>query len=232
MESAPVSRVSGTLVRTNGEPAPGTTVELAPAGELQPRPFTFQTKSGAGGEFEFAAVPDGRWLMTAHTASDGDAWMAQTVTGRPVEGIQLRLLPRFTVSGKVVREAGAGQRETEVRLLVVLSLRAGSGTSTARVADDGTFQATNVQPGEYLVEAYGAGQLQRTYLASIQMGGRELLGEIVELTSAPPPLTVVFRGDGRHGPRHGGAVRWSHGAAGFAGDSFADHGREPYRILQ
>ena len=93
----------------DGAPLPKGAVALWDTGLRKDAAYRAESKSD--GTFEFPAVVDGDWRLSATLASDGvelrgDEWIA--VKGREIEGVKLRLSPPFTVSGRVILETRQG----------------------------------------------------------------------------------------------------------------------------
>jgi len=201
LQSAPVHYLRGVVLDTAGHPAAHVTVSLGAAHEIlmneQDRHIT--AVSAADGAFEFPAVADGEWRLTAEAERDGQklqAFLPAVVSGADVEGLRLRLQPPFTLSGTVVRVAPAGVTIPRKTVLVLLAPAVGGGGArTAKVDADDTFHIDDVYPGLYTVRSVSPDP--PFYLASVQLGERDVLGnDPVEISSAALPLTITYRADG------------------------------------
>jgi len=106
LQPVPVHAVRGLLLNPDGTPAPNVSITLS--GEAgQP---VHRTKSQSRGAFEFPAVVDGEWHITA-AESDGEKLRAVRwieMAGHDLEELRLRLSPPFTVRGHVVMETPSG----------------------------------------------------------------------------------------------------------------------------
>jgi hypothetical protein len=70
----------------------------------------------------------------------------------------------------------------------------GSHLSWAATQDNGSFRIDNLAPGLYRFQPTSPGPPY--YLASIEMNGRDVLGEWVEIAPGTLPVTITYRADG------------------------------------
>lgn len=195
--------VRGVLLHPDGSPAARVTVGVTERSAIEPP--VHQAESKADGTFEFAAIPEGEWLLSAETGVEGVTLQASQwieVTAHPIDGLKLRLSPPITVRGRAIFETRQGMPAPDPPQLRLNERHAGQaaflGTSrTARADADGNFQFQDFYPGTYAFNAGPAPPL--FYLEAIRLGDVPVVGEI-ELSAALPPLTVVYKSDG-------GAVR-------------------------
>ncbi|MEN3331757.1 MAG: hypothetical protein V7641_1122 [Blastocatellia bacterium] len=119
-------------------------------------PRTLGTTPNARGEFQFDGIIPGKYHAFASLDEDSEFYSDAApfeVTNADVTGITIKLHRGQTVSGTVVVEGGA-DAETQARL-AQLRLQAVNRSEdisaprqmTARVAPDGSFRLTGVQPG-------------------------------------------------------------------------------------
>src|SRR5262249_35578634 len=69
LRAAPVSRVRGVVLDTKGDPAPRVPVKATPLDEILPTDI--RTVSAEDGVFEFPALSNGEWVLSAETQSGG-----------------------------------------------------------------------------------------------------------------------------------------------------------------
>jgi hypothetical protein len=197
LRSVPVHRISGRVLSERGEPMPRVTVNAAPPEEFATAEFELSTQTKADGTFELAGVPDGNWRVTAETKVNGIAWyaaVAESVTGRDIDRRELRLMPPFSITGKVVRTPSGTPAETKEVGVMLASSVGGSHVSWAVTQKDGSFRIEDLAPGLYRFQPTSPGPPY--YLASIEMNGRDVLGEWVEIAPGTLPVTIAYRSDG------------------------------------
>ena len=158
LQSVPMHAVRGVLLNADGAPVPKGAVALWDTGPR--RDAAYRAESKADGTFEFAAVVDGDWRLSATLASGGvelraDEWIA--VKGREIEGVKLRLSPPFTVRGRVILETRQGMPSPALPEVTVIRQHGGQilfqGMSilSARPEADGRFRFEDLYPGNYRV---------------------------------------------------------------------------------
>jgi hypothetical protein len=197
LRALPLHRVSGRVLLTNGDPAGGVTVKAAPPEEFAVAEFEQAARSKDDGSFEFDGLPDGNWRIMAEVKADGaDLYVArsETVAGRDLERLDLRLAPPFVLSGKVVRTPTGTPAEKRAIGVMLGPREGGSRLSHGGTEEDGTFRIANVVPGVYRFQPTQPGAPY--YLASIEMNGRDVTGEWVEILPGTLPVTITYRADG------------------------------------
>lgn len=160
-----------------------------------------------GGEFVVGPLPAGSYTLFAQQVRMGQppegprravdrlAGVAQVnVVDRDIEGVTVQLGPGTMVEGQVAVE---GERVTEFKGLY-LTAQANDETGYAQGAEakqDGSFQFHIDRPGKYVMRPLA--QWGNRYLASIRIGGEEVLGRELDLAyGSPGPMRVVYRKDG------------------------------------
>lgn len=199
-------RVSGTVVDSTTGAAPGNmNVSLIPKEQdlFGGRPFS-QARNGS---FEFQHVLPGVYVLqvnpTTVRAADGSMVTnglvgRQTVTvgNGNVEGIVLRLGPGVELTGKLTTEGTIQQIPAQVRWRVLLQPVEGAtpGAGNPTVNDDGAFTMKGVTPATYRLTIIP--MPPGSYLKSIRMGGQDVAGGLLDLTSVTNGhLEVVLSGN-------------------------------------
>jgi hypothetical protein len=195
--TAPARRVKGRVVSDSGQAVQGAAISAVSPDEMFPARFAFRATSGTAGEFEFAALPEGDWRFSAEADSPGSKrylQIVETVTGRDLEGLELRLTAPFPVSGRIIFDGPAAPDARKPTSLMLAPQGGGDHLSWTTAAPDGAFRFDNVAPGSYRFMPINPGPPY--YLASVQVGDREVLGEYVELSTGTLPVTITYRSDG------------------------------------
>jgi hypothetical protein len=196
----PMHVVRGVLLTPDGAPLPKGSVALWDAGPR--KDAAYRAESKPDGTFEFAAVVDGDWRLSATLESGGvelraDEWIA--VKGREIEGVKLRLSPPVTVSGRVILEARQGAPLPAPPEVMVIRQHGGQilfqGMSilSARPEADGRFRFENLYPGNYRVIPGAPPPL--FYVSDVRLGDTPVLEE-VEFSAGSPELTIVYKANG------------------------------------
>jgi len=138
-----------------------------------------------------------------------------TVQGTDIENITLTLRPGMTVRGKIVYEATTKTPPTDLTKTslslspmttgsaadpaAVAAALLGGGSSTAKVAADGTFTISGVAPGRYrlntplgLIPVPGANFMNGGWtLKSVMAGGRDIADAPIEIKAGTDVSSVV-----------------------------------------
>ena len=198
--AAPAHAVSGVIVKPDGKPA--AKVEIA----LDGRSADLRTTSAGDGGFQFPAVVDGQWLLSAEM--DGGTVPPQKLrarrplemAGHDREDLKLQLNAPFTVRGKVIMETAPGIAPPRARVVGLVQRDRAFGASlprgrpvTARPDENGDFLLQPVYPGPYEIGPLGP---PGYYLDSIRFGDAELTTPEVELAPGAVPITVIFKTNG------------------------------------
>ncbi|HTX39491.1 MAG TPA: carboxypeptidase-like regulatory domain-containing protein [Bryobacteraceae bacterium] len=199
--AVPVHAVRGVLLRPDGTPAPRVAVALRETGpRTEP---AYRAESKANGTFEFQAVADGDWRLSAHSGSGGaelraDAWIE--MNGHDIEGLKPLLNAPFIFNGRTILETPEGMpppgSPEEVLLIprhAGLLLFSGPPVLEAQPEAEGHFRFGNVYPGTYDMIPGAAPPLY--YLDSMRLGDSPLEGE-VELSAGAPEVTILYKTNG------------------------------------
>jgi hypothetical protein len=194
LRTAPARKVAGRVLSPAGEPMEGVTVTAMPPEEFQAKELEVETRTQKDGLFEFA-LPEGDWRLTANVKIDGVDWYAATVEAvadRDIERVELRFAPPFALDGKVVRAPGQAPAK---RIAVMLAPKeGGSRVPFAGVEEDGSFRIESLAQGVYRFQPISPGAPY--YLASVEMNGRDVTGQWVEIAPGTLPVTITYRADG------------------------------------
>jgi hypothetical protein len=198
LRAVPVFHVRGLVVDEEDRPVPGASVKLLSPDSLDARSHaTFespegQTTAAEDGAFEFAAVRSGEWYLLA-SGKRGERSLSGVVTGTVSksdwENVKIQLVVPFTVRGIVERDGPSSTRHTWVGLIPAWQIRLmGIHNET------GAFEIDGVVPGKYriLLEE----PLPGSYVDSIQYGGRDVMGQTVDVMDASLPIRVVYKTNG------------------------------------
>ena len=197
---APVFHVRGTVVDEQGKPVSGAKLKLVSPDSLDDRSHAVfeepegQATSGENGAFDFDAVRAGEWFVLASGKKGTrtvSAVVGGTVTKGDWENIRVRLAEPFPVRGTVERPdaRGAAGHHTWVALIPAWQTR------LMGIHDEqGEFEIDEIVPGKYqiLLEQ----PLPGSYVDTVQYGGRDVLGQTVDVTDASLRMRVVYRTDG------------------------------------
>ena len=199
LRAVQVFHVRGTVADDTGKPVEGAAVKLAPGADSMPAMLALgqpeaQTVTQKNGTFDLPAVRPGEWMVAADWKR-GDQALVGLVNGKVSRGdwedVRIKLQTTFSVKGVVETPDGSP------RGLVILAPVEGGTTlmdSTGPAGADGHFEIRNVYPGRYRITALGLGN--RFYLDSVQFGGREVLGQAVDVSDGALPIRVVYKANG------------------------------------
>jgi hypothetical protein len=204
LKMAPRRRVRGVVIGADGSPEVNAAVRLLSRTPLEPKiviwPLTVvlqedqavaeHVDTGDDGTFDFPEVPEGDWQLRAvglghEPDSTRDLFREGAVelkVGRSdIENIEIRTKSAFSIDVSV--DWGDSPPAKLPRLLASLAPL------------DGQFSGRPEEgfPGRYFVGPSQA--VAGYYLAAAMMGGRDVLGQVVEL-SGPTSLKMIFKTDG------------------------------------
>ncbi len=207
LQAVPVFHVRGVVVDDTGKPVAGAAVKLLPAeilvGVLQPvqlKPEA-QTVTPAEGIFEFPSVRAGDWQLAAEWKR-GDRTLSGFAAGRMShtdwENVRVALGTPFAVSGVAeVPEGGDPQSRSVIGAVMLVPA---DGSAAPRPApsvyeQDGSFEIRDVLPGRYRIQLTELEE-DSGYLDSVRFGGREVLGQTVDLMDGSLPIRVIYKANG------------------------------------
>jgi hypothetical protein len=201
LRAVPVFHVRGTVFDDAGAPVAGAAVKLLQAAlpvMLALAAPDAQATTRPDGTFDLPGVRSGDWALAAawkRGAQPLSATLRGRVSDKDWENVRIKLEAPFTITG-VMEFPEAPQPG---RFLPIVSLRPAEGSESpdnvlAPSGPDGRFAISGVHPGRYQVVANSpdAG----VYLDSIRMGGREILGQTVDLMDGSLPLRVIYKNNG------------------------------------
>jgi hypothetical protein len=191
-----VHAIRGLVVNTEDVPSAKVSLSLWEAGPR--RDPAFKTESQPDGSFEFPAVAEGAWRLTATSGTlHVDQWL--DLKGRDKDVGRIRLSPPFTLRGRIVMETPEGFSVPKGPPVLLLAQHAGQlvfGGPPMRDTvpyADGTFRFNNVYAGEYFVLPGEAPPL--FYIDSVRLGEKELEGE-AELSAGSSEIVIVYKAGG------------------------------------
>jgi hypothetical protein len=211
LKSVPVRHVSGMVMNEAGKPVAHATVKLmGHTGRARhpmmyspgffytigpdPVPELARVESREDGTFEFAAVQPGDWRLSAEAGVEDDMPLGDVasvlVSEKDVEDVRLRLVAPFAVEvnvdwgGAKPPSGGYGgvsvsltPLEAQPRLIVDPAKNVG--------------RINGILPGRYRVTPQGT-RLD-VYPSAVMWGGRDVKGQVVELTAGAAPLQVIYK---------------------------------------
>jgi uncharacterized GH25 family protein len=198
LAKVPVHRIRGVVLDLSGNPVPKASVTLS---QRIGSPALIRN-TGNDGTFEFEAVAEGEWRISAKVDQGGPRlWAAQwlRLKAHDLENLELRPAAPFAIQGRIVMEVPEGVVAPKPPR-VTLAFSSGAAVPadkpagaflTATPDEKGDFQVQNVYPGPYQILPGPAPP--RFYLDSIRMGGYDALGSGIEIATGTQPLTVVYK---------------------------------------
>lgn len=187
-------RIRGQVSDSGGAPAPGLTVSLIRSDDNTETPMR-SAVSAKDGSFEFRDLPGGDWRISAEQPGDVilKGFASVSIAGRDADDAELHLNAPFSVAVEFRLETQ--DSTTTIPGSVLLAPQWGGASPASRQGKDGNYKIDGVYPGRYLVKSLplaGRGY----YLASITLAGRDVLGQMLDLSSGSPPLNIIYRSDG------------------------------------
>jgi hypothetical protein len=196
LAAAPVHRLRGRIVDVSGHPVAKASVALGKG--FGPN---LSQETAADGTFQFAAVVDDEWRLSAAVDRGGVQLKgAQSIEIRDhdLENLELRLDAPFALRGKIVVEVpeGAPAREPPSVILALVSgmrlLSDAGGTAVPLISNQGNLTVRRgIYPGPYEIETLEEAPAPY-YLDSIRLGDQSALGW-VSILSNSAPLTVTYK---------------------------------------
>ena len=214
----PTRAIEGIVLDQSGQPA--TQIQLFISGNGTPNPIfdaapimTGRSTTLGAGRFKYTNVTAGRYTVTAKRTGDAPLWaqVQVDVTGTDVTGLELRLQPALTVTGRVVfdgKTLAPPAVLSSVRVSLVPPTGSGGGmanltnyglgTSTVVNTDDDGFFTAGMIPGDYLASAFIPNNATATgwWLRSAMIGGVDAVDVPVAIGGSA--RDVVFTFSDRH----------------------------------
>jgi len=197
----PTHAVRGVVVNPDGTPAPKVTMALGEAFS------TTALVSKSDGTFEFPAVTEGEWRVSAEAQRDAVKLRAVEwidVKGHDLENVKLRLAAPLVLRGKMIVDAPKDTPALRPGPML-LSLRGGRSTRNGDLGPMGAALINANSLGNFVVEGAYPGfyrlapMLQPPsppyYLDAVLVGGADLTTQEVELSS-DATISVVYKADG------------------------------------
>jgi hypothetical protein len=148
------------------------------------------------GAFEFAAVEQGDWRLSAEIGDDDEMPLggvgSALVSDKDVENVQIRLAAPFAVEVGAnwgsVQAPALGERAPNLLSLTPVEAQPALNLDPAKNigAIFGLF------PGRYRVIIPATVGLD-TYVAAVMWGGRDVAGKVVDLTPGAAPFQVIYK---------------------------------------
>jgi hypothetical protein len=201
--AVPAHAVRGVLLRPDGEPAPKVPISLSEDLSL------VSAESHPDGTFEFPAVVDGEWRLSAEMPGAAVKLRATQwieMAGHQLGGVKLQLNPPFTVLGRVLMEVPTGAPAPRMPSVALdphvsrsrrdngIVIGLGSGSPNARAGADGSLKLESVYAGSYRIIAMNPPP--GYFLDSVRLGETEQSAAEVELSSGTVPITLVYKTNG------------------------------------
>jgi len=198
--------IEGTVHAPGGRIVANTKVQLTSSGSLQ----SWSTVTGAAGEFRFAPLPAGTYVVEAESRGASGRFSADdaraSVQLPPGETTRVKLAALVgdrTLAGRVVRVTGqpvVGAQVWAERLAERGAMQAGPHDATAYTLADGTFELFGIPDGEYTVGAYHVVH-ERARAGRFRAGARDVVvtfagsgsiaGTVTTADGAPLPVFTL-----------------------------------------
>jgi hypothetical protein len=156
-----------------------------------------KVETGEDGTFAFDAVQPGDWRLSVVAGEDSPRQLtgvvSATVGDKDVEGVEVRLGPAFHVDVTANWGDDGAQRDHPASTMLSLAALEGQPPfyfDKSQMPPD-IFAAL---PGRYRVMGGNVGA-PGYYVASVTLGGAEVLGQVVELGPGSGPFRVTFKHD-------------------------------------
>ncbi len=159
------------------------------------------SEAGADGQFEVTGVGPGSYVLTASAGTDLQPLTAHqdiNVVAANVDGMKLAALPSFTLSGHLRIEGGTAGDLAQFAVNLGRDQSSDDSDSflfqeffgtNAPVDRLGNFEWKKVNPGNYIVQLFGADTQSNFYLKSVTLGGRDVATGFT--ASGPATLDLV-----------------------------------------
>jgi len=212
LELRPPARVSGIVIDARNRPVPDAEVRLERAAGRVPEdpaeevlvavggmmgPGDGAQRSEVNGHFTFPEVDPGEYTVQAKSQAlgAGESFKFVVHDGQDIGNVEVRLEPGVTFSGRVQDGSGQPVSGAFVRLTPVgpggemqqmmanfMPMGAGQDAASSASQRDGRFELSNVNPGEYTLEATHA-RFAKTIQRGITISrGADVRGHLVVMT--------------------------------------------------
>lgn len=143
-------------------------------------------EAGPEGQFELRGVGPGTYLLRVTSGSDAQPLTARqeiNIVSADVEGVKLAPQPAFAITGHLHVEGGAGGLDQYSVNLRSAELQEDPGLfwamkgffgASAQLDRLGNFEWKEVNPGNYIVQLYGADAQSNCFLKSVTLGGQDI----------------------------------------------------------
>jgi hypothetical protein len=190
MRGAPVRYIRGMVVDNRGRGIAGATVSAAPESGVTEATLV----TAPDGSFEIGHLRDDSWRLEASAEVAGAHWRGTAsamVAGRNLDKVVIPLTRPFVFmsTAEFEKPAGATRDQGSVRVSLVPS------------GDDLALAATEDAHGTVWIPAVGAGRyaivptafVPGYYLAAVELNGRDVLGQEVELNETSAAARILYR---------------------------------------
>jgi carboxypeptidase family protein len=223
LQLVPTARIEGTVIDADGRRVTTAQITVLPKAIVGGIFVTTPRATVTDGKFvvtgiapgEYAVAASGRGVGPVGAPAGGRAGAAPptlwamtdlTVSGQDLSGIELRLEPGMSVSGRLAFESATGQVPANVTSYRA-SLgpwRSGTGASVTvampsmPVDAEGAFRIAGVVPGRYGVSASGgidpSGQTAAWVMKSVTANGRDITDQPLDIRprEEPPQIVITF----------------------------------------
>jgi len=179
--------------------------EAAPGSDVTFGGGTFQQGLVKGdGSFHFWRLEPGRYSLSGAVPNQGGGFQNRLQSGpveiqvaaSDIEGIELRLMGPFDISGQVTADDAeilhphftGEEKHAPHRQIALRNVHIGGMPIQGEIADDDSFTLEKVLPGRYRVSVFWG-----PYVKSVRLGSNETEGDILDVSNgAAGPVTFTL----------------------------------------